>query len=83
MEPWEEYQEDEILHHRKNEVKSDEELVWMCNYCGSDNYIWVDLTIPGKQDFVEDCSVCCRPNHLLLTPTNDGDAFLESRSTVD
>lgn len=34
---------------------------YACPYCGEANEILIDPTGGEKQDFVEDCAVCCRP----------------------
>ncbi len=60
-------------------LQSDEEFEWHCQYCGELNVVWLDLTISGKQDFVEDCSVCCRPNRIILTCNYDNNYFLDVR----
>lgn len=60
-------------------VQSDEEFEWYCHYCGEFNAVWLDLTITGKQDFIEDCSVCCRPNRIILTSDYDRNFFLDVR----
>lgn len=54
-------------------------LVWTCQYCGFHNDLWSDLTIKGKQDFIEDCSICCRPNRIIITLDIDENVFIESR----
>ena len=33
-------------------MQTDDTLNWVCQYCGVENSVWVDLTIEGKQDFV-------------------------------
>ncbi|MCK6605732.1 MAG: CPXCG motif-containing cysteine-rich protein [Ignavibacteriaceae bacterium] len=69
-----EYESDE-----ERTMQTDEEFDWYCHYCGEPNVVWVDLTVPGKQDFVEDCSVCSRPNRIILTSDYDGNYFLDVR----
>jgi hypothetical protein len=32
-----------------------------CPYCGETNEVLIDPTGGEKQDFVEDCAVCCQP----------------------
>ena len=32
-----------------------------CPYCGEPNEVLIDPTGGEKQEFVEDCAVCCRP----------------------
>jgi hypothetical protein len=59
---------------------SDEDMVWTCQYCGVQNTVWVDLTIDGKQDFIEDCRICCRPNRIIITTADvEEEAFIEAR----
>jgi len=57
---------------------SDEDLIWMCQYCGVQNTVWVDLTIRTKQDFIEECRICCRPNRIIIT-VDDEQFYIESR----
>jgi hypothetical protein len=37
---------------------------YACAYCGEGNETLIDPTAGVKQSYVEDCSVCCRPNVL-------------------
>jgi len=36
-------------------MTTDDVLTWICQYCGEENEVWVDLTIEDKQDLIEDC----------------------------
>jgi hypothetical protein len=38
-----------------------EELFITCPHCWQQVSILVDLSISGRQSFVEDCEVCCNP----------------------
>ena len=58
---------------------TDEDIVWICQYCGVSNSVWVDLTIEGKQDFIEDCRICCRPNRIIIIRDNDDNLTIEAR----
>ena len=60
-------------------LTTDEDIVWVCQYCGVLNSVWIDLTIEGKQDFVEDCRICCRPNHIIITTDTEHNLYIESR----
>jgi hypothetical protein len=42
-----------------------------CPYCGAMFTITVDL-LQGRQEFVEDCSVCCKPVSVVVTVDDDG-----------
>lgn len=59
----------------------EDEVIWVCQYCGTHNTTDVDLTISGKQDFIEDCRICCRPNRVIITIDQDENIFVESRLT--
>jgi len=43
-----------------------------CPYCWENIEILID---PGEaeQDYIEDCSVCCRPIHFTVEQEHDGD----------
>lgn len=64
-------------------MRTDDEFVWICQYCGTENSVWVDLTIMDKQDFIEDCQICCRPNRILITKDRENEEYfyIESRIT--
>ena len=64
-------------------MQTDEDLVWRCQYCGVENTVWVDLTIDEKQDFIEDCRICCRPNRIIVFRDSDDEEniLIESRIT--
>ncbi len=51
-------------------MQTDDDLIWRCQYCGVENTVWVDLTIDDKQDFIEDCRICCRPNRIIITKSS-------------
>ena len=42
-----------------------------CPYCGERISLVVDLSIP-EQEYVEDCSVCCRPMVVAVLADDDG-----------
>ena len=49
-----------------------------CPYCGEPIEVVVDLSLP-EQEYVEDCSVCCRPI-LLTVSVHDGDPVVTARN---
>jgi hypothetical protein len=49
---------------------------YFCASCGAENEILVDPSAGPHQSYVEDCSVCCRPQ--VLTVVVD-----ESKGTVE
>ena len=55
-----------------------------CPYCGE----WLDVLIDPsvrRQEYIEDCQVCCRPITLTVTRGGDADADarVEARSEED
>jgi hypothetical protein len=41
-----------------------------CPYCGATIEVLVDLSV-SEQEYIEDCSVCCRPILLSVSVTDD------------
>jgi hypothetical protein len=37
---------------------------YQCAGCGEWNETFVDESVAGRQQYVEDCQVCCKPNLL-------------------
>ena len=51
-----------------------------CPYCGESIEVVIDLSVP-HQEYVEDCSVCCRP--IVLNVSADEDAATVSVRSED
>jgi len=47
-------------------------IVWYCAGCGEENQTIFDISAGFRQEFVEDCAVCCRPNVLRIAIDPDG-----------
>jgi len=46
-----------------------------CPYCGEPVALWLDgVQGAGEQQWIEDCSVCCRPWQVRARLDADGDA---------
>ena len=50
-----------------------------CPSCGEPLEILIDPTI-RRQDYIEDCQVCCRPMMLQVTIDEDGGIQVETRA---
>lgn len=50
---------------------------YTCPSCGETNAVGVDPTQGRRQQFVEDCPVCCRPLVFTVVVDRDGDALIE------
>ena len=46
---------------------------YVCGFCGEVVATTVDVSAGTSQRYVEDCTVCCRPNvlHVTLDPETD------------
>ncbi len=53
-------------------VNVDEEASYVCQSCGEEIVVPVDPTAGHRQEYVEDCPVCCRPHVLLVRVEPDG-----------
>lgn len=52
----------------------DTEATVLCPYCGELNDIALDPGGGGRQEYVEDCQICCRPWRVRVTYSGDGAA---------
>ena len=52
----------------------DTEATVLCPYCGELNDISLDPGGGRRQEYVEDCQVCCRPWRVRVTYLPDGGA---------
>jgi hypothetical protein len=43
-----------------------DEASYICDACGEEIVIPLDLSAGGVQQYVEDCPVCCRPNVIHI-----------------
>ena len=42
------------------------EAWYTCIYCFEQNEVLIDVSGGTRQEYVEDCQVCCRPNLLMV-----------------
>lgn len=52
----------------------DAEATYVCDSCGEEIVVPVDLSAGTHQDYVEDCPVCCHPMRLHVDVDPDGGA---------
>jgi len=53
---------------------ADEGAAIACPYCGAPNEIALDPSGGRRQDYVEDCQVCCQPWNVHVQYRRDGTA---------
>ena len=59
---------------RKRQPGADVEATYVCDSCGEQIVVPVDISAGSRQDYVEDCPVCCHPMRLHVDIDPDGDA---------
>ncbi len=73
--PW---QDDELQspaeHSSNGKATSQEEASYVCDACGEEIIIPLDLTEGTRQTYVEDCPVCCRANTIHVQIDEEGNA---------
>jgi DNA-directed RNA polymerase subunit RPC12/RpoP len=52
---------------------SSEEASYICDACGEEVVIPIDLSAGESQEYVEDCPVCCRPNTIYVEIQDGGE----------
>jgi len=50
-----------------------DEATYVCDGCGEEIVIPIDLSAGSIQEYVEDCPVCCRANVINVEIDEDGD----------
>ena len=58
---------------KKQRRRPKEEATYVCNACGEEIVIPVDLSAGENQEYVEDCPVCCHPNVIHVEIDEGGD----------
>jgi transcription elongation factor Elf1 len=53
------------------------EATYVCDSCGEEIVVPVDVSAGSQQDYVEDCPVCCHPMSLHVEIGDDGEARVE------
>lgn len=48
------------------------EATYICDTCGEQIVIPIDLSAGSSQQYVEDCPVCCNPNVIHVEIGDDG-----------
>ena len=54
-----------------------------CPYCGERQRMEIDMSEALPQEFISDCTVCCRPIEVTVTSGTRGDPVLGFRCEDD
>lgn len=49
----------------------DQDGSYVCEHCGEDIVIPIDISAGANQEYVEDCPVCCSPNLIHVHVDDD------------
>ena len=56
---------------------------YICDSCGEEIVVPIDLSAGMNQQYVEDCPVCCNPNEIHVEVDADGAIRVWSRAEQD
>lgn len=62
---------------RRRQSASFLEATYVCDSCGEEIVVPVDISAGARQEYVEDCPVCCHPMTLQVDIDPHGDARIE------
>ena len=64
---------------RRREISrlAHQEAFYICDSCGEEIVVPVDISAGSHQDYVEDCPVCCHPMSLHVEIEPDGEAHIQ------
>ena len=62
---------------RSRRPVTDVDAAYVCDSCGEEIVVPVDISAGTRQDYVEDCPVCCHPMRLHVEIGRDGEARIE------
>ena len=49
-----------------------DEAAYLCDHCGEEIVVPIDVSAGEEQTYVEDCPVCCSPNVIHVVVEADG-----------
>ncbi len=59
---------------QRKPIAMDAEATYVCDACGEEIVIPIDLAEGSNQEYVEDCPVCCRPNLIHVEIDENGES---------
>lgn len=58
---------------KKRKRRPQDEASYVCDACGEEIIVPVDVSAGESQEYVEDCPVCCRPNVIHVEIDESGE----------
>jgi hypothetical protein len=65
---------------RRSAEPSHDEASYVCDSCGEEIVIPLDPSAGDRQQYVEDCPVCCHPNVIAVEFDEHGQASIRSEA---
>jgi hypothetical protein len=62
-----------VRRYAKGRAALNDESSYICDSCGEEIVVPIDLSAGADQEYVEDCPVCCCPNVVHVQVDEDGD----------
>ena len=56
-----------------------EDGTYVCDNCGEEIVVPIDVSEGERQEYTEDCPVCCHPNVISVSLGSDGQINIDSR----
>ena len=60
-----------------------DEASYICEACGEEIVVPIDVSAGLSQEYVEDCPVCCRPNLVHVEIEEEGEARVWAEKETD
>jgi DNA replicative helicase MCM subunit Mcm2 (Cdc46/Mcm family) len=51
---------------------------YICDSCGEDIVVPIDISEGQSQEYTEDCPVCCHPNSIHVSIDEDGNVYVSA-----
>ena len=68
---------------RRRQTTSDAEASYVCDACGEEIVVPLDLTEGSRQVYVEDCPVCCRASVIHVEVDDAGNSSVWAEPEQD
>ncbi|MEZ6043124.1 MAG: CPXCG motif-containing cysteine-rich protein [Planctomycetaceae bacterium] len=82
--PWlDDDQQSTVVFNSNSKSTAQEEASYVCDACGEEIVIPLDLTEGPSQSYVEDCPVCCRSNTIHIQIDDDGEVHIRAEPEQD
>jgi hypothetical protein len=56
---------------------------YVCDSCGEEIEVPIDISAGPRQSYVEDCPVCCNPNVIHISIDEDGEPSVRAEAEQD